>query len=94
MQSITNSRTLLRLGDGARSKVVYSSNLYCTRNTKTPENMAKLTARERERERETERERERERETERDRDRERAIGMVQLGASYTHVARILNCTIN
>ena len=39
-------------------------------NSKTPENMARLTAEE----------------------RERAIGMVQLGASYAYVARILNYT--
>ena len=27
-----------------------------------------------------------------EKERERAIGMVQLGASYDHVVRILNCT--
>ena len=42
--------------------------------------MARLTAEERESERERERE------------RERAIGMVQLVASYAHVAKILECT--
>ena len=30
MEYVTNNRTLLRLGDSERAKLVYSSDLYCT----------------------------------------------------------------
>ena len=91
MQSITNSRTLLRsckmsifikciLHKKLDTRARKGINNWChslehaSVNSKTPENMARLTANERERE------------------RERAIGKMQLGASYAHVARILSYT--
>ena len=64
-------------------------------NSKTPENMTRLTSEERKTERHTERERDRERHTHthtHTHTQTQTIGMVLLDASYAHVARFLNCT--